>query len=336
MDARQPPPLLDRALGRVASRFMASRIPSPSVGLLGEPRTRAMLEALDAHRPRALALAAAWDAGEPGASEAYGAHAADALAFMRRRTVELARAPLERAAAAVHRRFGDTDEREHLDDPDLDPRVRVRMIEHLDALNRVIGSYRAFLRAMEPLFARDRPTRLLDLAAGHGGFALDLAREARARGLALEITATDLRAEYLALGEAVARREGLPVDFAVQDALDLSNLAPGAFDLIVCTQAIHHFPASMTARMFREAARAATRGVVFVDGCRSVMQGALIRTLGHLRYRDAGLAHDAWVSFRRFYAPEELGLLARLGPEAPDVEAKWMRPGHCLVRYRRP
>ena len=42
--------------------------------------------------------------------------------------------------------------------------------------------------------------------------------------------------------------------------LDLSNLEPGAWDIIVCTQAIHHFPPSMTARMFREAARSAGRG----------------------------------------------------------------------------
>lgn len=326
--------LVDRAIGFVADRFHASRIPSASVGFLGEPRTQAAADALDRYRPRALALAAAMDAGEAGAAEAYGALVEEALEHMRRRTVERARTPLERVAASVHDRFADTDEEEYLDDPDLDPAMRVRMIDHLDEINRLVGNYQSFLRAMRPLFAPDGPTRILDLAAGHGGFALEVARMARAEGLAIEITATDLRPEYLALGEAVAAREGLDVRFRVQDALDLSNLAPGEVDVICCTQAIHHFPPSMTARMFRESARAAGRGVVFVDGCRSVMHGALIHALGRVRYRDPGLAHDAWVSFRRFYSPEELGLIGRLGPEAPGVEAKWMRPAHCLLRYR--
>ncbi len=325
---------MDRAVGLLADRFTSSRIPSASVGLLGEPRTRAALDTLDAYRPRALELAARMDAGEPGASEAYGALVEEALADMRRRTLERASTPIERLTASVHQRFGDTDEPEWLDDPDLDPEMRVRMIEHLDAINRLVGNYRSFLRAMRPLFAERGPTRILDLAAGHGGFALEVARVAREEGLSVEMTATDLRPEYLAVGEEIAAREGLPVRFAVQDALDLSNLAPGAYHGIVCTQAIHHFPPSMTARMFREAARAATRGVVFVDGCRSVMHGALIHALGHVRYRDPGLAHDAWISFRRFYSPEELGLIARLGPEGDRVEAKWMRPAHCLLRYR--
>ncbi|MCB9594004.1 MAG: methyltransferase domain-containing protein [Sandaracinaceae bacterium] len=326
--------LMDRAVGFVARRFTASRIPSVSVGLLGEARMKAALAALEAHRPRALELAAAMDAGERGAAEAYGAHAELALEDMRRRTLELATTPIERAAARVHARFGDTDEAEYLDDPDLDPDMRVRMLDHLDAINRVVGNYRSFTRAMEPLFRPDGTTRILDLAAGHGGFALDVARMARDRGLPVTITATDLRPEYLALGEVAAAHEGLDVTFAVQDALDLSNLEPGAYDLIVCTQAIHHFSPSMTARMFRESARAAGRGVVFVDGCRSVMHSALIPALGIARYGDRGLAHDAFVSFRRFYAPEELGLIGQLGPEGPRVEAKWMRPAHCLLRYR--
>lgn len=54
-----------------------------------------------------------------------------------------------------------------------------------------------------------------------------------------------------------------------------------------------------------------------------------------VRYRDTGLAHDAWISFRRFYSPEELGLIAELGPEADGVEAEWMPPAHCLLRWRR-
>jgi len=325
---------IDRAASFIADQFARYRVSTPSVSVLGRARTEAAHQTLERFRPRALELAAAMDDGEPGAAEAYGAHVERALAHMRQAVDETAASALQRWAARAHRVFGDTDEAEYLDDPDFDPVMRVQMLEDLDAINTTVGNYRSFFAQMEPLLVLGRPTRVLDLAAGHGGFALEVARIAGSLGIEVEMTATDLRAEYLALGEATARNEGLKVHFKVQDALDLSNLEPGAYDIVVCTQSIHHFPASMTARMFREASKAAGRGVVFIDGCRSMLLGAVIRSFGLLRYRNPGLAHDAWVSFRRFYSPEELGLIAQLGPEGPRVEATWMPPAHCLLRYR--
>ena len=328
----------DRIIGGIARGFVDARRPSASLGLLGEARMRALAGVRARVRDEALSLAARADAGDRDASIAHGALAERALLEMRREVEREARGlgPLERMAASAHARFSDTDEMEHLDDPNLDREVRVRLLDHLDALNIVIGNYGAFFRAIEPLLSPGRPTRVLDLAAGHGGFALEATRIARARGIPIEITATDLRAEYLALGEAAAAREGLDVRFRVQDALDLSNLEPGEVDVVLCTQSLHHFDPSMVTRMFREATRAAERGVVFIDGCRSIANGALISSLCVARYGDPQFAHDALVSFRRFFAPEELALLTTLGPEADAVEARWMRPGHCLVRWTRP
>ncbi len=329
--------LIDRVMGHVGRRMASARMPALSVALLSEARQAAASRVAARHRPEALALAARMDAGQPGAAEAYGALAQGALEEMRREVLERARAlgAAEHVAASLHARFGDTDEMEYLDDVDLDREMRVRLLATLDSFNTVVGNYRAFFRAMEPLLAPGRPTRVLDLASGHGGFALEATRIARERGVPVEVTATDLKSEYLALGEEVARREGLPVRFAVQDALDLSNVSEGEHDVVICTQSLHHFPPSMTARIFREATRVAGRGVVLIDGCRSVMQGLLAPMLGVFRYRDREFAHDAWVSCRRFYAPEELGLLATLAVPLESVEAKWMRPAHCLVRWRR-
>jgi SAM-dependent methyltransferase len=328
---------MDRAIAKVAERLSRTRMPSPSVALLGECRMHAADLVRARHEAAGRELAARMDRGDREASEQYGALAERALADMRNEVKRRARtfgAP-ETLAALLHERWADTDEPEHIDDPTMDREARVRVLNHLDAFNTALGSYRAFFRAMEPLLERDRPTRILDLAAGHGGFALEAMRIAAASGLEIEMTASDLMDEYLEIGRAIASREGLDVKFAVQDALDLRAIEVGRYDLIVCTQSLHHFPASMLARMFREAARVAGRGVVFIDGCRSVLQGLLVPALGMVRYRDRVFAHDAWISFRRFYSPEELGLIARLGPEAPGVEARWMRPGHCLVRWRR-
>jgi ubiquinone/menaquinone biosynthesis C-methylase UbiE len=324
----------DRVVARAARHFTDSRIETPSVSLLHDVRVAAAKEVRERHRVRAAELAGRMDEGDREAAEAYGALAERALGEMRAEVLARASLPI-RIVAGAHARFGDTDATEHLDDPAFDHDARVRLLAYLDSLNTILGSYRAFFLALEPLLSRERPTRILDLAAGHGGFALAAMRMARERGLDLEITATDLRAEYLALGEEAARREDLRVRFEVQDALDLSNVARGAYDVVLCTQSIHHFPPSMVARVFRESTRVAGRGVALIDGARSVTHAMLVPTLAWLRYRELAFAHDAWVSFRRFYSPEELGLVCGLGPEGDALEATWMPPSHCLVRWQR-
>src|SRR6185503_3541461 len=108
-------------------------------------------------------------------------------------------------------------------------------------------------------------------------------------------------------------RERVDVDFVVQDALDLRGI--DRFDVITCTQSLHHFTPALVARMFREATAAAARGVMFVDGCRSIANAAILAAVGLVRWRDRAFAHDAWISFRRFFTPEELSVLTRMGPE---------------------
>jgi 2-polyprenyl-3-methyl-5-hydroxy-6-metoxy-1,4-benzoquinol methylase len=331
--ARLPDRLIDRLLDRsVAATARAAGMlgPPPLAALLAGQRRAALDRALTRHRPAAADLDPALEAGDPDARDRLAAIAERALADLR---AELAGGlqGMARAAAAFDARFHDGDLAEYLDDPALDERLRQRIMASLDSLNEVIAGYRTFLDAILPLVGSG-PARVLDLAAGHGGFALSAAREARARGLEIGFTATDIRREYLEMGAAVARREGLAVEFAFQDALDLSNLERGEYDVVMCTQSLHHFPPGLVAVMFQEAARVAGRGVVFVDGCRSLLTGVFLAVVGALRYRDGGFVHDSWVSARRFFVPEELELLARIGPFGDRVEARWVRPGHCLLR----
>jgi ubiquinone/menaquinone biosynthesis C-methylase UbiE len=330
------PRVLDRWLSGTARR-MSGRATAPIARRLTGLRADAVEVALREARSRLGDFTARLRDGDREARRELAAVAADALCDMRARVRAQARqaGAVTALAALVDRRWADTDEGEYLDDPALDPRVRTSIMANLDATNEALDSYERFLEALAPLLRADgRPTRVLDLAAGHGGFALAAARLARRRGLALRFTASDLVREYLDLGAEVAAREGLEVEFAVQDALDLSGLAPGAYDIVVCTQSLHHFPPGLVAVMFAEAARVAGRGVVFVDGCRSVLSGIGLAIFGSLRFRNPAFVHDAWVSARRFFVPEELELLARVGPWGDGVESSWVEPGHCLLRLR--
>ena len=107
-------------------------------------------------------------------------------------------------------------------DLELNPLIAVEephVVAHLDVL----------------LEASERTTAL-DVCAGTGRLALKLAR----RGVA--VTAFDASAEMLALAEAKARQEGLPIAFhrgALEDGLPF---AQAAFDLVTCALALCHVP----------------------------------------------------------------------------------------------
>ncbi|HEX9619837.1 MAG TPA: methyltransferase domain-containing protein [Polyangiaceae bacterium] len=303
--------------------------------MLTEHQEKAAQATLGAFSVRADALAPELESNVATAWRQFEGLATDALAEMRGRVAELAaRAPIPTCAATFDRwwRGGGP---EYLDDPALDRSIRVRILSHLDALNQLMGSYRLFFDCVRPFAGAGGPTRVLDLATGHGGFALALVELAREQGLRLEVTASDIMPEYLELGHRSAARRALPVHFRVQDALDLMSVPEGSFDVITCTQSLHHFTAGQVALMFAQACRVAARGVVFIDGARSLLNATMIGGLGLCVYRDAAFTHDAWVSFRRFFLVEELALLGRLCPWARQARSRWCPPGHCVLEYRR-
>ena len=324
--------VIDR-LWRIGAHTIAAR-PGLVTASLAEVRSNAARQVFERYRPQAAELADGLARGEESARTELAAVAEGALAEMRaavRREARLA----GRAMALIEtldRRWRKPEARELMDDPDLDAGVRSQILESLDHFNVRLGSYQAFFDHLRPLLIPGRLTRVLDLASGHGGFALAAARAARDTGLAVDMTASDLRREYLELGEAVARREGLPVHFLVQDVRELSDLTDEGFDVMTCTQSLHHLPPGLIAVMFEAAVRTAQRGVVFIDGSRSFRTALGLGLFATLRYRYRPFVHDTWVSTRRFYVPQELALLARLGPWGEAVEAFWCAPGFCVLR----
>lgn len=324
------------AITRTVARAATAAGPSPSGRALAPLRATAMRRALASRRRAADACARRLQAGDLRARGELALLAEEALRSMRAQVHRAARRAglLARLCALGDRWWGGCRAEELLDDPDLDLGQRTRIMQALDAFNGTVQSYERFFDALLPLARPDGPTRVLDLAAGHGGFALAAARCARRRNLEFCFTASDLKREYLDLGAAIAERESLPVAFVVQDALDLSNLASGAYDIVVCTQSLHHFPPGLVAVMFEAATRVASRGVMMVDPCRSVLIGAGVALYGTLRHRSLPFAHDAWISLRKSYVPEELELLARIGSWGDRVESAWIPPGFCLLRAR--
>jgi 2-polyprenyl-3-methyl-5-hydroxy-6-metoxy-1,4-benzoquinol methylase len=326
--------VFERRLIRDAARGIAALgLHPPTARLLASARRRAAEAAFENCRERALELAPGLRTGEAAARAALDQLAESGLRAMREQVEnDAGRSGLRPGwAASLDAWWRDTHEGEYLDDPSLDPRMRVEILSHLDDMNDLLGSYASFFDRLRPYLGAGARTRVLDLAAGHGGFVLAAAELARAEKLDLELTASDIKREYLELGAERARRAGLSARFELQDALDLSSLGPGQYDVLTCTQSLHHFRPGQIAVMFAEAARVASRAVLFIDGARSARNAAAILGLGLLFFRHRAFTHDALVSFRRFYVPEELELIARLCPAGARARAEWIAPGHCVL-----
>lgn len=319
--------------GRYLRRLLALAERLPSLVILGRllsgVRSREAARHLRVALPRVFSLAGRVLSREREAVREYDREVADVIAALRSPEtggrLESLLSALDRATLA--------DRREYCDDPSAPAAVHRSVMKTLAFLNDGLGSYRIWTDLLRPDLVTDgRPTRVLDLAAGHGGFALDL----KARfGASVDVTATDVFDEYLDLGRAEARLRGLDVRFVRQDATDLRDLDAGSYDVVVCTQTIHHFAPGMVARIASEASRVAARAVWLVDGERTLLGAAILGLVAALYARSWPAVHDTVVSLRKMYNEEELAAIARLapcGPAGSHATTGRVAPGFTYVR----
>lgn len=330
-----------------ATRALVARLPPPPLRTTyAQLRERALAAVTARYAPAARALSADVLARDGGAVAGFDALVADAVHALRTSAAsEAARSPLERLAQALDRMVY-ADRAEWLDDPAFDEALRVRTLERLDRFNEALGSYDAFYAVIEPAVEAARAAGVarpvvVDLASGHGAFAVELSLRLGAREGRVRVVATDLHEAYLELGRARAASLALPPEhmgFFPQDALDLRDLEAkvGAkVDVIVCTQTLHHFPPGFVSRMIAEAARVARSAVVLVDGERSPVSLLGVALLASLMARGGvPFMHDSFVSMRRMFTEQELALVARLAPglDLGRLERGWQAPGHAWVR----
>ena len=328
-------------LARVVAGFDLRRL-DPMLNALAPRRKEAMRRVALSMKPRAAAIEGAVIARDPGAASRFDALAAEAVDEMRSSEPDssgLSFGPIDAALSAIERRLYRNGS-EWLDDPAFPEDQRTEALDRLDHVNRTLGSYDSFTALLMPLIeAAERagrsPVRVHDIASGHAGFAVLLKQ---ALGDRVAVEASDIKAEYLEIGRARAAALGVAIDFFTEDALAMDGIRERGVDIVVCTQALHHFPPGMVARIVGEAARAARVGACFIDGERSwVLLGAFVPA-ATLISRNRTLVHDGIVSLRRMYYREELELLGALAPGVPEgvrVEVGSSPPAHIYLRLTR-
>ncbi|MDQ3693107.1 MAG: methyltransferase domain-containing protein [Chloroflexota bacterium] len=206
-------------------------------------------------------------------------------------------------------------EPELLDAADPDPAELAENFRDIQRVNQLLGGRSIILRHLPPLLAAipaRQPVTLLDLATGVADIPLAVLRWAERRDLAVTIVASDCSIPVLNL--ARERVAGHPaISLARHDARAVP-LPDKRFDVVLCSLALHHFTPDDAGRVLREMDRLASVGFILNDLRRDRLGYAAAWIASRLTTRNRLTRHDAPLSVRRAYTPDELaGLLRRAG-----------------------
>jgi 2-polyprenyl-3-methyl-5-hydroxy-6-metoxy-1,4-benzoquinol methylase len=203
---------------------------------------------------------------------------------------------------------------ELMDEPGRPPSELAHALSDLRGVNRWLGGRRVVLHHLSRLIDRNPRAsyRILDIGTGSGDIPLSIVRWAKARGMGIEIVATDNHPTTLEL----ARRhtaEAREITIENADALALPY-GDGAFDIALCSTALHHFDAEEdVVRVLREMDRVTRIGFVVNDLARSRAALAGARLLAATVWRRHVLTrHDGPLSVRRAFTPAELRRFASI------------------------
>ena len=200
--------------------------------------------------------------------------------------------------------------REYLDDPVINARVAQRSMGDVARSNALFGGAHAVLAELTDLFRLPpcpegtRTLSLLDVGTGLGDIPARVRAEAARHGVTVCTVGLDT-SETLALA---AHDTALPVVRA--DALRLP-VADRAFDVVLCSQLLHHFRGDDGLVLLRELDRVARRRVIVSDIRRSWLAAAGIWLASWpLRFHPVS-RHDGVVSVLRGFTRDELSAIVR-------------------------
>jgi ubiquinone/menaquinone biosynthesis C-methylase UbiE len=200
--------------------------------------------------------------------------------------------------------------RELLDAPQVDALALALNLRDIRRINALLGWTAYSVKRVAAAVHADhlRSFSLLDVASGSADMPLAIARWSRREGISAHIVATDISDQVVSVAKKQAEGEHMIV-VEKQNALQLSY-ADRAFDIVLCTLALHHFDPVEAVQLLHTMARVSKRSVLVFDVVRSPLAywGAVLLT--RVLRMHPMTCHDAPISVRRAYSAPELRRLA--------------------------
>ncbi len=202
----------------------------------------------------------------------------------------------------------------------------------LRRVNALMGHARIMAFNVRTLFADRPPRRLIELGAGDGTFALELARRLSPIWKRVELLLMD-RAHLVAseTSEQI-RKLGWQVELITADVFDFLR-GPQSADGILANLFLHHFTADELRQLFEQCAKSCA-AFTACEPRRSRWCAAVARLLGFIGCNHI-TRHDGIVSVRAGFAGKELSALWPSSPEWICAEQSRGLFSHSFAMARR-
>lgn len=199
---------------------------------------------------------------------------------------------------------------ELLDGP-LEPSTLANNLRDLQRINRWLGGAELSWRALRAALGTQSATAvtLLDIGTGAADIPRHLLRRAQAAGLRLAIVATDVRPEIVSAAQHLCAGVA---DLRIEQAVpgDHLDAADGSVDFVHASLVLHHLEPEAAVTLLGEMGRVARRAVIVNDLDRARRWWLAAWLLTRLTTINRYTRHDAPLSVRRAYRPNEMAGLA--------------------------
>lgn len=183
-------------------------------------------------------------------------------------------------------------------------------LANLRLLNRLLGGRRAVLTGLRRLMGRKKVPEisLLDVGTGSGDIPAAIVRWAKRRELTVRIVGVE--ADPITATAARRLTRSLPEISVVQGDARSLPFKPASFDIVLCSQLLHHFSEPEIVSLLRAWSGFARQAILVSDLVRHPVAYVGIRLLTLLFACNEMTRTDAPLSVRRsFTIPEWSGLL---------------------------
>jgi 2-polyprenyl-3-methyl-5-hydroxy-6-metoxy-1,4-benzoquinol methylase len=197
-------------------------------------------------------------------------------------------------------------------------------LERIRQLNSWFGSYRLVLSFIRRWIKPGARLRIVDLATGSGDIPRLIIKYSRSIGALVEIDALDRQPATLEIARELSA--GYPeISYIGADILEWNSAE--AYDIALCTLALHHFSDGDAVKVLRRCDDLATKFVLVSDLRRGFFLKAGVYVLTAFVFREPMTRYDARLSAARAFSFAEFDDLAR--------RAGWKNFGHKRFQFAR-
>jgi SAM-dependent methyltransferase len=206
---------------------------------------------------------------------------------------------------------------EILDDPAIDDEARARSLADVARSNRWLGGSRAVRVSLSAVLNEIDDAlelTLLDVGTGAGDLARVVTRCADQLGKRIEVVGIDLTSTL----PRAARRSGAIRHGVGANAMRLP-FRDRSFDIVLCSQLLHHFIDDDARQVIAELHRVARRALIVADLRRSWVAAVGFWLVSWPMRFHPITRHDGVVSVRRGFTTDELQRLIRVATSSDSL-----------------